>query len=117
MSTVEARNSRRKPAVFPAAGSDHAHRALAEAAGCGVPALAADLPGVADLVDAGVTGDVYQAEDAAALAVLLRRWAADPALRRAAGSAAAARAGELWTSRRLAAAALELYASAPPRAP
>ena len=95
--------------VFPAAGSDHAHRAIAEAAGCGVPALAADLPGVRDLVEPGVTGDVYPPPDAAALAVLLRSWAADAPRRRVAGAAAAARARASWTSVRLAEAALGLY--------
>ncbi len=99
--------------VFPAAGSDHAHRAIAEAAGCGVPALAADLPGVRDLVEPGVTGDVYPASDAAALAVLLAAWARDPAARRAAGAAAAARARERWTPAALAGAALALYGSLP----
>ncbi|MDD5563715.1 MAG: glycosyltransferase family 4 protein [Thermoanaerobaculaceae bacterium] len=95
--------------VFPAAGSDHAHRAIAEAAGCGVPALAADLPGVRDLVEPGVTGDVYPASDAAALAVLIAAWAGSPAIRGAAGSAAAARARARWTPAALAEAALALY--------
>ena len=99
--------------VFPAAGSDHAHRAIAEAAGCGVPSLAADLPGVRDLVEPGVTGDLYPASDAAALAVLVAAWARDPAARRAAGAAAASRARDRWTGTTLAAAALDLYASLP----
>lgn len=95
--------------VFPAAGSDHAHRAIAEAAGCAVPALAADLPGVRDLVEPGGTGDVYPPADAAALAVLIRRWAGSVGMRRAAGAAAAAHARESWTPRRLAEVALSLY--------
>ncbi|HQT95453.1 MAG TPA: glycosyltransferase, partial [Thermoanaerobaculaceae bacterium] len=99
--------------VFPAAGSDHAHRAIAEAAGCGVPSLAADLPGVRDLVEPGVTGDVYPATDAAALAVLIAAWAHDPVKRRAGGGAAAARARARWTPAALAAAAVELYAALP----
>lgn len=99
--------------VFPAAGSDHAHRAIAEAAGCGVPSLAADLPGVCDLLVRGITGDVYPASDAAALALLISAWAADPARRRAAGEASAARARALWTPVRLAREAAALYASLP----
>jgi len=95
--------------VFPAAGSDHAHRAIAEAAGCAVPALAADLPGVRDLVEPGRTGEVYPGGDAAALAVLIAAWGRDPARRRSAGAAAAERARNLWTPERLAAEALELY--------
>jgi glycosyltransferase involved in cell wall biosynthesis len=100
--------------VFPAAGSDHAHRAIAEAAGCGVPALAADLPGVRDLVEPGVTGDLYAATDAAALAVLIAKWARDPVKRRTAGGAATTRAWAQWTPAALAAAAVELYTSLPP---
>jgi glycosyltransferase involved in cell wall biosynthesis len=96
--------------VFPAAGSDHAHRAIAEASACGVPTLAADLPGVRDLLEPGTTGEVWPAGDAAALAVLMASWAGDPARRRAAGEAAAARAHTLWTPQRLARAASDLYA-------
>jgi glycosyltransferase involved in cell wall biosynthesis len=97
--------------VFPAAGSDHAHRAIAEASACGTATLAADLPGVRDLVEPGVTGDLYPATDAAALAVLMTAWGGDSSRRRAAGEAAAARARTLWTPARLAAATLELYAA------
>ena len=99
--------------VFPAAGSDHAHRAIAEAAGCAVPALAADLPGVGDLVEPGATGDVFPPTDAAALAVLIATWARNPAMRRAAGQKAAARARSRWTPERLAEAALGLYRAQP----
>ncbi|MGD1147558.1 MAG: glycosyltransferase [Thermoanaerobaculaceae bacterium] len=100
--------------VFPAAGSDQAHRAIAEAAGCGTPALAADLPGVRDLIEPGVTGDVYPANDAAALAVQIASWTRDPAMRRAGSAAAAARARSMWTPQSLAAAAIELYRSVVP---
>jgi glycosyltransferase involved in cell wall biosynthesis len=100
--------------VFPSAGSDHAHRAIAEAAGCGIPTVAADVPGVRDLIEPGVTGDVYPANDAAALAVRIASWAHDPARGRAGGAAAAAKARSLWTPQRLAAEALELYRSVVP---
>jgi glycosyltransferase involved in cell wall biosynthesis len=56
-----------------------------------------------------VTGDVYPPPDAAALAVLIRAWAEDAGLRRAAGAAAAARARDAWTPQHLAEAALNLY--------
>jgi glycosyltransferase involved in cell wall biosynthesis len=95
--------------VFPAAGSDHAHRAIAEASACGVPTLAAALPGVRDLVEPNVTGDLYPPADAAALAVLLQTWVTDVTRRRVAGEAAMARARALWTPARLAEAALDLY--------
>ena len=103
-------------AVFPAAGSDHGHRAVAEAAGCGLPVLAADIPGVADLLRPGVTGELYPAEDAAALAVLLRRWSADPVLR-AAVAAAALELAAPWPGARLAAAAAALYREIAPAPP
>jgi glycosyltransferase involved in cell wall biosynthesis len=95
--------------VFPAAGSDHAHRAIAEASACGLPALAADLPGVRDLVEAGVTGALYPRDDAAALAVLLHDWALNPARISRCGRQAAARAAARWTAERLAAVATGLY--------
>jgi glycosyltransferase involved in cell wall biosynthesis len=95
--------------VFPAAGSDPAHRAIAEVSACGVPTLAADLPGVRDLVDPGESGELYPATDAAALAVLLGVWGVDAALRARAGAAARRRAHERWTSAALAATALRLY--------
>jgi len=98
-------------AVFPAAGSDHGHRAIAEAAGCGLPVLAADLPGVRDVVRPGVTGDLYCAGDAAALAVLLRLWAGDRP-RRAAAAAAARDLASGWSAGHLAAAADALYRAA-----
>lgn len=94
--------------VFPAAGSDWAHRAIAEAAACGVPALAADLPGVRDLLDPGVTGELYPQGDASTLATLLREWAAYEQRRRTMG-AAAARAAARWTPAALAAVAVDLY--------
>jgi glycosyltransferase involved in cell wall biosynthesis len=95
--------------VFPAAGSDHAHRAIAEAAGCGLASLAVDVPGVVDLVEPGVTGDLWKPGDWQGLARLLRSWASDRERCRRAGAAAAARAGRDWTSTALAEAALELY--------
>ena len=98
--------------VFPAAGSDHAHRAIAEAAACGIPSLAADLAGVRDLVEPGATGELYPAADAAALAVLIGRWAGDASLRLEAGRHAAARARAQWTPERLAETALGLFQAA-----
>lgn len=98
--------------VFPAAGSDWGHRAIAEASACGLPTLAADLPGVADLVALGATGDLYPAGDPAALGHLLGLWGSDPGRRHACGRRAAAIARERWTPAELAAAALRLYARA-----
>jgi len=95
--------------VFPAAGSDHAHRAIAEASACGVPTVAADLPGVRDLVEPGVTGEIVPAGDAPATAVAVAAWARDSERRTIAGRAAVSRASRLWTPKLLADGALELY--------
>ncbi|MGE5234797.1 MAG: glycosyltransferase family 4 protein [Acidobacteriota bacterium] len=98
--------------VFPAAGSDHGHRAIAEASGCGIPTLAADVPGVRELVEPGATGALYPREDAAALALLIREWARHAEHRRDAGRTAATRAAASWTPHRLAAAAIAMYDAA-----
>lgn len=98
--------------IFPAAGSDHAHRAIAEAAGCGLPALVAALPGVADLIEPGRTGDLFPAGDSAVLATLIATWSGDRARLEQAGEAAAAHAASLWTPAALAAEALALYRDA-----
>ncbi len=74
--------------LFPAAGSDHGHRAISEAQGCARPVVAAALPGVEDLIEDGVTGRIVPAEPesfAAAVAAILD----DPALARRLGDAAA----------------------------
>ncbi|HVN32167.1 MAG TPA: glycosyltransferase family 4 protein [Thermoanaerobaculaceae bacterium] len=97
--------------VFPAAGSDHAHRAIAEASACGATTLAADLPGVRDLVEPGTTGDLYPPSDAAALAVLMAAWAREPSRCRFSGQAATTRARALWTPERLSTTTLQLYAA------
>jgi glycosyltransferase involved in cell wall biosynthesis len=97
--------------AFPGAGSDHGHRALVEAAACGVPTLAAELPGVDAVVRPGETGELFPSGDAAALAVLLRSWASDsPRRERAAEAARAVAAG--WTGERLVAATNTLYRAA-----
>jgi glycosyltransferase involved in cell wall biosynthesis len=42
--------------LFTAPGSDWGHRAISEAQGCGVPVVAARVPGVEDLIEDGCTG-------------------------------------------------------------
>lgn len=44
--------------LFPAAGSDHGHRAITEAQACERPVIAASLEGVGDLIKNGVTGRI-----------------------------------------------------------
>lgn len=52
-----------------------------EANACGTPAIVADSPGLRDSVRDGETGDLYPYADIDALAVKLRRFLTDPALR------------------------------------
>lgn len=58
-----------------------------EASATGRPVVASDLPALAELVDHGRTGLLVQAEDPAALADALERFAADPAERARLGAA------------------------------
>ena len=62
-----------------------------------------------DLVEPGVTGQVWEVGKAREPGELLVEWRADEARRRSAGEAAAARARSEWTSEELAAIALDLY--------
>lgn len=74
--------------LFTAGGSDHGHRAVSEAQGCARPVVAADVPGVPDLIEDGITGRITGADPdalAAAVAPLLRT----PALARTLGAAGA----------------------------
>lgn len=70
--------------VFPACGSDWGHRMVVESLGCGVPCLAADVPGVRDLITERMHGDFFPPGDAAALAQLLLDWTQRNSPRRAA---------------------------------
>lgn len=97
--------------VFPEPGSDWAHRAVAEAAACGVPSLAVDVPGIRDLVVPGVTGELWPRGDAAALATLLAQWQQNPELRRKAGEKARERVSGL-TPQALSQQLLKLYREA-----
>ncbi|MGC8915690.1 MAG: glycosyltransferase family 4 protein [Thermoanaerobaculum sp.] len=97
--------------VFPEPGSDWAHRAVAEAAGCGVPSLAVDVPGIRDLVVPGETGELWPRGDAAALANLLLRWQRHPELRQKAAQKARQRTATL-TPQTLSKELLDLYRKA-----
>ena len=77
--------------------------ALLEAMSCGLPVIVSDgAPGPLELVDDGVTGLVVPVNDAAALAVALRRLAGDEQLRRRLGEAAREKVADYELSRALA---------------
>lgn len=92
--------------LFTASGSDQGQRALLEAMASGVPVVALDVPGVADLVTSGREGIVVR--QAADLAPALARLRDSPDERAGMGQRARERAKEFDGSR-FAASAVELY--------
>jgi len=73
--------------LFTAPGSDHGHRAISEAQGCGRPVVAAAIDGVGGLVEDGHSGLVAAAEPRL-LAAAVSRVLGDPALAQRLGAAA-----------------------------
>jgi glycosyltransferase involved in cell wall biosynthesis len=69
---------------------------ILEAMASGLPVVATNVGGVAELVSHGVTGYVVPPRDARAFAEPIRLLASDPALRRALGEAGRERAVALW---------------------
>jgi glycosyltransferase involved in cell wall biosynthesis len=74
---------------------------LQEAMAAGLPVLASNVGGIAELVDSGVNGILVAKGDVPALAEGLRRLAADQTLRRSMGLAGRARVAEKFTIRRM----------------
>jgi glycosyltransferase involved in cell wall biosynthesis len=68
-------------AVLPCRGREGLPLSLLEAAACGRPMIASDVPGCREIVIAGKTGLLVPVDDAAALADAISRLAAAPALR------------------------------------
>ncbi|MBL6751692.1 MAG: glycosyltransferase [Nevskia sp.] len=90
--------------------SEGRSNALLEALAAGLPVLATDIEGVAEIVEDGVNGLLFGAGDDAALAAQIRRLADDPALRERLAQAAAATVGERLRSwEQCAAQYVELY--------
>jgi len=56
-------------------------KALLEAAACGLPLIATDIPGCRPVVHDGENGILVPVRDAASLASAIERLASDPALR------------------------------------
>ena len=84
-------------------------KALLEAAACGRPMVATDVPGCREIVIDGETGLLVPARDSASLAQALARLAADAALRKHMGDAARRRVVDHFSQERVAAETLELY--------
>ncbi len=79
----------------------------------GLPVVAADAGGVADIVDHGVTGLVVAPGDPDALCRAIDRLVGDPVLRAAMGRAAIERSARVNDHSAMAAAYLDLYQSTP----
>ncbi len=68
-------------AVLPSRGGEGLPKSLLEAAACGLPLIAGDVPGCRDIVRDDQTGILVPPGDADALADAISRLARDPALR------------------------------------
>lgn len=77
-------------AVLPTTYGEGLPKTLLEAAACGRPLVATDVPGCREVVKNGATGLLVPPHDVAALAEALARLMADSALRQAMGVAARA---------------------------
>ena len=75
-------------AVLPSWYGEGVPKSLLEAAACGRPLVAADSPGLREVVRDGETGFLVPPRDPNALADVLQRLAEDAALRRRMGEAA-----------------------------
>jgi glycosyltransferase involved in cell wall biosynthesis len=84
---------------------------LLEALGLGVPVVARNVGGVAEVVADGVNGLLVESAEPAALAEACRRVLSDPALRRRLAQAAKTSIMERFAAARTAARVLELYQS------
>jgi glycosyltransferase involved in cell wall biosynthesis len=78
--------------VLPSTGLESAPRCIAEAMAAGLPVVASDVGGVAEMVVAEQTGWLVAAGDSLALAMALHAAATEPQRRRQFGAAAAAAA-------------------------
>jgi glycosyltransferase involved in cell wall biosynthesis len=85
-------------------------KALIEAAACGLPLIAADVPGCREVVTHEVDGLLVPVRNADALASAIARLRDDPALARRLGKAARAKAVDFYDERRIVAQTLDVYA-------
>jgi glycosyltransferase involved in cell wall biosynthesis len=83
--------------------------AALEAMDAGLPVVATDVIGTAEVVTSGVTGTLVPLEDASALAEALSELLADPDLRRRYARAGRRRFLECFTARRMAQETLRVY--------
>lgn len=86
-------------------------KSLLEAAACGRPIVATDVPGCREIVDHGVNGLLIPPKDAQALSDAIQRLIEQPDLRRRMGERGRARVVELFTEERVVQETLAVYRS------
>jgi glycosyltransferase involved in cell wall biosynthesis len=96
-------------AVLPSWYGEGVPKSLLEAAACGRPLVAADGPGLREVVQDGITGILIPPRDASALADALQRLAEDEGLRNRLGQAARALAEREFGDAAVIRDTLELY--------
>lgn len=84
-------------------------KSLLEAAACGRPMIASDVPGCREIARHGVNGLLVPADDAGALAAAIEKLAGDPALRRQYGGAGRHLVETEFSSERIGAKTVALY--------
>lgn len=84
-------------------------KSLLEAAACGRPMIASDVPGCREIARHGVNGLLVPADDAGALAAAIEKLAGDPALRRQYGAAGRHLVETEFSSERIGAKTVALY--------
>ncbi|HZK90067.1 MAG TPA: glycosyltransferase family 4 protein [Stellaceae bacterium] len=99
-------------AVLPSSYGEGVPKALLEAASCGRPIVASDMPGCREAVAPEKTGLLVPPHDVAALAAAIARLAADPAMRRRMGEAGRVRAVAEFAEEAVAAQTLALLRAA-----
>ncbi len=85
---------------------------LIEAAACGRPVIATDVPGCRDTVNDGATGFLVRERDADSLAAAMRKLADNPALCQQMGAAGRHLVEDTFSSRRVVQQIFEIYAGA-----
>jgi len=80
-----------------------------EASACGTPVVAFNTGGLPDIVDDRITGAIAEPFDPASLAACIRWVLEDPQRRQQLGSAARARAEQLWAPPRIAGSYAQIY--------
>ena len=110
--TVRARMSSAAALVLPSICFESFPRTLAEAMGCALPVIASRLGALAELVDDGVTGLLFEPGNAADLADKMRWAQANPERMAAMGVAARARYEAHYTAERNYTQLIDIYRDA-----